>query len=107
MAGLSSSAMLRSSANGGTGGPEESIAKRATANDYFERSRVADQASRQPSSSTIRPPHMPGRESPIIAIVGNAKTHADAPAAAEALGRELAKVGFRILVYSSLADYVE
>jgi hypothetical protein len=50
---------------------------------------------------------MPGRESPIIAIVGNAKTHADAPAAAEALGRELAKAGFRILVYSSLADYVE
>jgi hypothetical protein len=50
---------------------------------------------------------MPGRESPIIAIVGNAKTHADAPAAAEALGRELAKAGFRILVYSSGAEYVE
>lgn len=50
---------------------------------------------------------MPGRESPIIAIVGNAKTHADAPAAAEALGRELAKAGFRILVYSSDPKYVE
>lgn len=44
---------------------------------------------------------------PIIAIVGNVTTSPDAPAAAEALGRELAKAGLRILVYSSGADYLE
>jgi hypothetical protein len=44
---------------------------------------------------------------PIIAIVGNIKTDPAAPAAAEALGRELAKAGFRILVYSSGADFLE
>lgn len=45
--------------------------------------------------------------SPIIAIVGNVKTDPRAPAAAEAIGRELARAGFRILVYSSGADYLE
>lgn len=45
--------------------------------------------------------------SPIIAIVGNVKTSANAAAAAEDLGRELAKSGFRILVYSSAPEYVE
>jgi len=44
---------------------------------------------------------------PIIAIVGNVKTHADAPAAAEALGRELAKAGLRILVCSSGEEFLE
>ena len=48
---------------------------------------------------------MPAAE-PIIAIVGNVKSDG-APAAAEALGRELAKAGFRILVYSSGVDYLE
>src|SRR5215469_15235087 len=45
--------------------------------------------------------------SPIIAIVGNVKGNAVAPDAAEALGRELAKSGLRILVYSSGADFLE
>ena len=45
--------------------------------------------------------------SPIIAIIGNVKTDPQAPAAAEALGRELAKEGFRILVYSSDIDFIE
>lgn len=49
---------------------------------------------------------MPESTDPIIAIVGNVKTDG-APAAAEAIGRELAKAGFRILVYSSGADYLE
>jgi hypothetical protein len=44
---------------------------------------------------------------PIIAIVGNIKTHPAAPAAAEALGRECAKAGLRILVYSSGVDFLE
>jgi hypothetical protein len=44
---------------------------------------------------------------PTIAIVGNIKTHPDAPAAAEAIGRELAKAGLRILVYSSGPDFLE
>jgi len=44
---------------------------------------------------------------PIIAIVGNVKTGSTAPSAAEALGRELAKAGLRILVYSSGAEYLE
>jgi hypothetical protein len=44
---------------------------------------------------------------PIIAIVGNVKFSESAPTAAEALGRELAKAGFRILVYSSNAEYLE
>jgi hypothetical protein len=44
---------------------------------------------------------------PIIAIVGSVKTSADAPSAAEALGRELAKAGLRILVYSSGVDFLE
>jgi hypothetical protein len=44
---------------------------------------------------------------PIIAIVGNIRTDPAAPAAAEALGRELAKAGFRILVYSSGTDFLE
>jgi len=44
---------------------------------------------------------------PIIAIVGNVKADANAPAAAESLGRELAKASFRILVYSSGPDYLE
>src|SRR6266498_5082917 len=44
---------------------------------------------------------------PIIAVVGNVKTAANAPVAAEDLGRELAKAGFRILVYGSDAGYLE
>jgi len=44
---------------------------------------------------------------PIIAIVGNVKGDAEAPGAAETLGQELAKGGFRILVYSSGADFLE
>jgi hypothetical protein len=44
---------------------------------------------------------------PIIAVVGNVKTDPAAPAAAEELGRELAKAGLRILVYSSGADFLE
>jgi hypothetical protein len=43
---------------------------------------------------------------PIIAIIGSAKD-AGASAAAEDLGRELAKAKFRILVYASGADYLE
>jgi hypothetical protein len=46
-------------------------------------------------------------EDPIIAIVGNVKTHADAPKAAEALGSALAKARLRILVYSSGEDFLE
>lgn len=57
-------------------------------------------------SSKISPIAMPAQADPIIAIVGNVKTDG-APAAAEALGRELAKAGFRILVYSSGVDYLE
>jgi hypothetical protein len=44
---------------------------------------------------------------PIIAIAGNVATADGAPAAAEALGRELAQAGFRVLVYSSRADFAE
>lgn len=44
---------------------------------------------------------------PIIAIVGNVREDPAAPDAAEALGRELAKAGMRILVYSSGADFLE
>ena len=43
---------------------------------------------------------------PLIAIIGSAKTP-EAATAAEDLGRELAKAGFRILVYASGADYLE
>jgi hypothetical protein len=50
---------------------------------------------------------MDGAETPIIAIVGNTKTSDQASAAAEVLGRELAKAGFRILVYSSDPDFLE
>ena len=50
---------------------------------------------------------MPDASDSIIAIVGNVSTHPDAPAAAEALGRELAKAGFRILVYSSGEGFLE
>jgi hypothetical protein len=46
-------------------------------------------------------------DTPIIAIVGNAKTSDKASSVAEALGRELAKAGFRILVYSSEPDFLE
>ena len=46
-------------------------------------------------------------ENPIVAIVGNAKTSDKASAAAEVLGRELAKAGFRILVYSSESEFLE
>jgi hypothetical protein len=46
-------------------------------------------------------------ESPIIAIVGNATTSDKSAVAAEILGRELAKEGFRILVYSSDPDFLE
>ncbi|MEK9141528.1 MAG: hypothetical protein AAB308_10790 [Nitrospirota bacterium] len=46
-------------------------------------------------------------ENPIVAIVGNVTTSSDAPAAAEALGRELAKAGLRILVYSSGPDFLD
>lgn len=44
---------------------------------------------------------------PIIAIIGNVKEDPLAPAAAEAVGRELAKAGMRILVYSSGSDFLE
>jgi hypothetical protein len=44
---------------------------------------------------------------PIVAIIGNVTTDPNAPSAAEALGRELAKAGFRILVYSSGQDFLE
>jgi len=44
---------------------------------------------------------------PIVAIVGNVTTAPNAEAAAEDLGRELAKAAFRILVYSSGAGYLE
>ncbi len=50
---------------------------------------------------------MPDTANPIIAIVGNVQTDPKAPAAAEALGRELAKAGFSILVYSSGANFLE
>jgi hypothetical protein len=50
---------------------------------------------------------MGGADIPIVAIVGNAKTSDNAPTAAELLGRELAKAGFRILVYSSEPDFLE
>jgi hypothetical protein len=50
---------------------------------------------------------MPTTTSPIIAITGNITTDTAAPKAAEALGRELAKAGFRILVYSSDTNYAE
>lgn len=46
-------------------------------------------------------------DNPTIAIVGNATTNDKASAAAEVLGRELAKAGFRILVYSSAPDFLE
>jgi hypothetical protein len=46
-------------------------------------------------------------EDPIIAIVGNVKTHPNAPEAAEALGSALAKARLRILVYSSGEDFLE
>jgi hypothetical protein len=46
-------------------------------------------------------------ETPVIAIVGNAKTSDRASDAAEVLGRELAKAGCRILVYSSDPDFLE
>jgi hypothetical protein len=49
---------------------------------------------------------MPPTADPIVAIVGNVKTDG-APAVAEALGRELAKAGFRVLVYSSGTDFLE
>jgi hypothetical protein len=44
---------------------------------------------------------------PIVAIVGNVKTSSEATAAAEDLGRALAKAGFRILVFSSDPDFLE
>lgn len=50
---------------------------------------------------------MPDTLNPIIAIVGNIKTHPDAAAAAEALGHELAKAGMQILVYSSEENFLE
>ena len=45
--------------------------------------------------------------SPIIAVVGNVTTAPEAEQAAEDLGRELARAGFRILVYSSKPGFVE
>jgi hypothetical protein len=50
---------------------------------------------------------MASTDTPIIAVVGNVTASPDAPAAAEALGRELAKAGLRILVYSSGTEYLE
>src|ERR1700726_2921236 len=44
---------------------------------------------------------------PVIAIVGNVTTDELAPGAAQAIGRELARAGFRILVYSSSEDFLE
>ena len=50
---------------------------------------------------------MSGATEPIIAVVGNVTTSENALGAAEALGRELAKAGFRILVYSSDDGFLE
>lgn len=44
---------------------------------------------------------------PLIAIIGNLKEDPAAPEAAEALGRELAKAGMHVVVYSSGADFLE
>ncbi|MGE0471499.1 MAG: hypothetical protein AB7L09_16865 [Nitrospira sp.] len=46
-------------------------------------------------------------ENPIIAIIGNVTTSIAAPEAAEVLGRELARAGFHILVYTSGANFLE
>lgn len=46
-------------------------------------------------------------EDPIVAIVGNVTTAPGVPEAAQELGRELARAGFRILVYSSGSDFLE
>jgi hypothetical protein len=58
-------------------------------------------------SDTILTASMDKGVDPIIAIVGNVKGDPAAPGAAEALGRELSKAGFRILVYSSGTDFLE
>lgn len=54
---------------------------------------------------------MPSAPNPIIAIIGNTtaipENTASAETAAEDLGRELAKAGFRIMVFSSKAGFVE
>jgi hypothetical protein len=50
---------------------------------------------------------MSSAEAPIVAIVGNATTSDNSPAAAEVLGRELAKASFRILVFGSNPEYLE
>lgn len=50
---------------------------------------------------------MAGARDPIISIAGNVSTSEASPAAAEELGRELAKAGFRIMVYSSGPSYLE
>lgn len=49
---------------------------------------------------------MAAADAPIIAIVGNVKAEG-ASDAGETLGRELAKAGFRILVYSSGGNFLE
>jgi len=46
-------------------------------------------------------------ECPIVTIIGNTKTSAEAKDAAMDLGRALAKGGFRIMVYSSDPDFLE
>lgn len=46
-------------------------------------------------------------DAPTVAIVGSSKTSDKSALAAEALGRELARAGFRILVYSSDPQFLE
>jgi hypothetical protein len=50
---------------------------------------------------------MPDAPDPTIAIVGNVTAGPDADAAAEHLGRELAKAGFRIAVYASDPGFLD
>jgi len=50
---------------------------------------------------------MPDATAPLVAIVGNVKTAEGAAAAAEAIGRELAKAKYRLLVYSGDPDFLE
>ena len=50
---------------------------------------------------------MSNPDQPVVAIVGNTTTANDAAAAAEEIGRALAKAGFRIVVYGSDPAYLE
>lgn len=50
---------------------------------------------------------MGAADTPIVAIAGNVTTSDRSAAVAEVLGQELAKAGFRILVYSSEPEFLE